>query len=99
VPLDYSGSLADAGEPLVLRDELGVEIDRVEYLASAPWPAEPAGGVASLAKRCANLPGSDPASWAASEQEDGTPGAPNFACIALDGFETGDFTRWSAAQP
>jgi hypothetical protein len=95
LPLDYGGSLADAGEALVLRDAGAVEIDRVEYLAVDPWPSEPAGGGPSLSKRCQNLPGDDPASWEPSEADGGTPGLPNGACIALDGFEAGDFSRWS----
>jgi hypothetical protein len=94
VPLDFSGSLEDAGEALVLRDAIGTEIDRVDYGTTLPWPPEPAGGGPSLSKICPSFDGDDPASWEPSAVAGGTPGSANGDCLFADGFETGDLTYW-----
>jgi len=98
LPLDYSGSLADGGEPIVLRNASGFEIDRVEYLPSAPWPPLAAGGGRSLALLHPGLPAADPASWRDSDEAGGTPGAPNFPVIYAADFEAGDVCTWSFAE-
>ena len=95
VLLDFSGDLSDAGESIILRNAKGVEIDRVDYLPSAPWPGLAAGGGRSLALIQPGLDGADPASWRESEETGGTPGAPNFPEVFSDGFESGDACLWS----
>jgi len=98
VPAEYSGSLSDAGETLVLRNAQGLEIDRVDYLPGGPWPTLAAGGGRSLALLHPGLPGNDPASWRDSDEAGGTPGAPNFPSIFADDFEGGDSCSWSGAE-
>ncbi len=87
--------LADSGVELILRNADGLEIDRVPYLATAPWPT--AAGT-SLVRRHPDLAGADPASWAASEEEGGNPGTLWVESLFEDGFESGGVNQWSFAR-
>ncbi len=81
----YAGALASEGERLRLlapiATEAGgvafVEVDQVRYNDRAPWPIEPDGEGPSLERPYASLYGNDPAHWAASDTDGGTPGQRN----------------------
>ncbi|NIR38024.1 MAG: lamin tail domain-containing protein, partial [Actinobacteria bacterium] len=81
VPGEYPWNLDNAGASLVLRDRLGVEVDRVDYGDSAPWPSTPDGGGPSLELIDAALDNNDPSNWAASLTAGGSPGASNSVSI------------------
>jgi hypothetical protein len=81
VPGQYPNNLDNAGASLVLRDALGIEIDRVDYGDSAPWPATPDGGGPSLELIDPALDNNDPANWAASLTAGGSPGGSNSVSI------------------
>ncbi|MCA9172216.1 MAG: lamin tail domain-containing protein, partial [Planctomycetales bacterium] len=51
-------------------------VDRVHYLATAPWPLEPATGLASMIREPLAGFGSDPANWLTGRAP-GTPGTAN----------------------
>ena len=61
---------------LVNRD--GREMSVVDYGDNTPWPIGPDGSGYSLAKQDQYSDSSDPASWRASRQLNGTPGTANF---------------------
>lgn len=44
----WAGKLSNAGERIVLLDELGAEVDRVDYGTSFPWPTAAGGGGQSM---------------------------------------------------
>lgn len=71
------GPLPDVGGSLVLRDAGGVERDRVDWQAGAPWPAAPGGR--SIELRDPTADNTVPSNWSASAAVGGTPGAPRDA--------------------
>ncbi len=71
----YSGSLSDLGEAIVLRDDQGTVISSVAYGISAPWPTAANLGGSSLELIDASQGTSKVANWAATPG--GTPGAAN----------------------
>jgi hypothetical protein len=77
VPSEYIGKLDNAGESIVIRDRLAVEIDRVDYGVGALWPTTPNGGGPSLELIDPTLDNNDPFNWAASRGANGTPGGTN----------------------
>ena len=74
----WSGRLNNSGETLELRNNSDRLMDEVEYNDRREWPAAPAGGGPSLARRAKFVDGSRAESWASSRQRGGTPGAENF---------------------
>ena len=77
VAAQYTGSLDNGGENLVLKDRQGNVIDEVRYDDDAPWPTSPDAGGYSLELIDANQNNNRPANWAASVSTGGTPGAAN----------------------
>lgn len=71
----YSGRLADEGETVSLRQGDQV-VDSVTYAPGGDWPAEAAGGGASLELRDPGMDNSLASSWGASSSS-GSPGAVN----------------------
>ncbi|HXJ59861.1 MAG TPA: lamin tail domain-containing protein [Verrucomicrobiae bacterium] len=74
----FSGRLSNAGEQLRLRNNNDRVMDEVVYGVEGDWPVGPDGAGPSLARRRADVGGSDSGSWLASAQVGGTPGAENF---------------------
>ncbi len=74
----FLGKLDNAGETLSLHNRWGRMMDRLNYADRGAWPAEPDGGGPTLAKRLPDDGSEAAASWAASSQVGGTPGALNF---------------------
>jgi len=72
----YEDSLPTLGTSVVLRDQHGAEVDRVDYSNGAPWPSAPAGTGPSLELIDPALDNNDAANWAASSGA-GTPAAFN----------------------
>lgn len=70
-------SLANEGERVALSDAAGNLIADVTYDDGPPWPTAPDGDGPSLELINPALDGNDPASWAASIFNGGTPGATN----------------------
>ena len=81
VAAEYENSLPTPGTSVVLRDQNGAEVDRVEYTNSAPWPSTPAGTGPSLELIDPDLDNNDAANWAASAGAGGTPGAFNSVSV------------------
>lgn len=80
----WTGSLNNGGERVRLRGRHGRVMDELDYSDSGDWPVGADGSGATLAKKhpeAASLPA---ASWRASAQDGGTPGAHNFAFGAGD---------------
>jgi hypothetical protein len=79
--LDNSGEsvrLSKPGVPDVATETVPyISVDRVRYGTSAPWPAEPVGTGPSLSRLIKSDYGNEPANWAASSNDGGTPGSPN----------------------
>ncbi|MGJ8696286.1 MAG: lamin tail domain-containing protein [Verrucomicrobiaceae bacterium] len=77
---DYSGTDRPVdGEPIILRNQLGLIIDSVPYQSSGDWPASPDNSGPSLMLIDLSLDNSLPAHWAPSDQDGGTPGLQNIA--------------------
>ncbi|MEX0643385.1 MAG: lamin tail domain-containing protein, partial [Pirellulales bacterium] len=74
----FTGRLDNSGEEIRLVNRDGRLISVVEYSDSGPWPVGPDGSGFSLAKLDQFSASSDPASWRASRQVNGTPGTENF---------------------
>ena len=79
---DYDGSgnfqLNNGGDVVRIYNADGILMDIVTYDDSDPWPSEPDGDGPTLALIDPASDNSLPESWAASEQDGGTPGAINF---------------------
>jgi len=81
----YAGLLSNGGESVKLwrpgePDAKGIPwilVDRVKYNDNSPWPESPDGDGPSLERIAPALYGNDPANWAASESNGGTPGEAN----------------------
>lgn len=76
------GDLSDAGETIALMDGTA-EVDSVTYGSADPWPAGAAGSGPSLSLGNPGLDNSLAASWAASRETGGTPGAANFPPLPI----------------
>jgi hypothetical protein len=74
----FAGRLSNAGEELRLRNNNDRVMDEVTYGVEGDWPVAADGAGSSLARRRANVRGSDSRNWLASAQVGGTPGAENF---------------------
>ena len=74
----FTNRLSNAGEKLQVRDNNDRLMDQVNYGVEGDWPVAPDGAGPSLARRRANLRGSDSRNWLPSAQIGGTPGAENF---------------------
>ena len=74
----WTGSLANEGERLVLRNLNGRLMDELAYGDNAPWPVAADGSGASLAKRQGRSPSSAAGNWRASAEVGGTAGRVNF---------------------
>lgn len=72
-----SDSLSNSGEPVALKNELGVIVDRVVYSDASPWPLAADGEGPSLELISPDLDNGLYGAWAASLQVHGTPGALN----------------------
>ncbi len=73
---ELGAGLADRGGEIILVDRDGVEVDRVEYGVSAPWPAGTNGTGFTLELTNPALDNALPASWRTSSTFGGSPGAP-----------------------
>jgi len=79
---DYDGSgnfqLNNSGDVVRLYNADGILVDIVNYSDSDPWPSGPDGNGPTLSLIDPDSDNSLAASWAASDQDGGTPGAINF---------------------
>jgi len=73
----FEGDLANTHEKLWLRDNSKRIMDYIYYSSSGGWPTEPNGTGKSLAKIDPNGASKPSENWAASAQNNGTPGANN----------------------
>lgn len=80
----FSGTLANKGETLRLRNLNDRIMDEVSYHDRVPWPVTPDGSGASLAKIKPKTTGGLPQNWQASPQNGGTPGAENFPAFSAE---------------
>ncbi len=64
---DWTGSLDNGGEVLVLRDHDGAEIDRVKYDDKEPWPVAADGYGPALERIDPYADGNDPANWTSTQ--------------------------------
>jgi hypothetical protein len=71
----YSGSLANGGERVTLRDAAGQVVQTVDYRDTAGWPVAADGAGASLEVNDPWGDPDDPANWRPSAAVHGTPGA------------------------
>ncbi|MFP6877189.1 MAG: lamin tail domain-containing protein [Roseibacillus sp.] len=71
----YTGNLSNGGERLALLDGLGRTIISVDYDDTNGWPTDPDGNGHSLVLNSPEGDPDSPASWSASAQADGSPGA------------------------
>jgi len=74
----FTGRLDNAGEEIVLVNRDGRRMSVVDYEDGGTWPVGPDGSGFSLAKLDQYADSNNPASWRASRQVSGTPGAANF---------------------
>ena len=75
----FTGHLGNSGETVRLLTRQGWEIDSVSYGVSGEWPTAPDGTGPTLSKRAVSFASDAAASWVASTQGGGTPGAANFS--------------------
>jgi hypothetical protein len=83
IPGDYTGSLSNTGESIVLRDSAGSVVTSVRYEAIAPWPMEAGINGASLELIDTSHSNGRVVNWTAN-LNGGTPGAPNSALGTID---------------
>lgn len=74
---DFPFGLNNSGEWVALLGPGGCIVNEVTYGVVSPWPAAPNGAGPSLALKQPSLDNSQPANWAASSQDGGTPGVAN----------------------
>ena len=65
---NFSGSLSNSGERIVLEDASGNPADEVTYADGGKWPALADGGGSSMELRDTAADNAHPASWAASDE-------------------------------
>ncbi len=78
----WSGSLNQSGEAIVLVGANGVEIERVFYGVTLPWPTAAANNGRSLVRIRADLPANNATSWRPSAADNGHPSASDSASLA-----------------
>ena len=83
----FSGSLADSGDSIKLRDALGAQVDKVRYREKGRWSAYADGGGASLELTDPDADNTQPESWAASDES------------AKMGWQTYTYTALGAEPP
>ena len=74
----FTGVLSNSGDTISLVNNSGRTMDTLTYSDHGDWPVAADGGGVSLAKRDPFLASGTAASWTASSQTGGTPGAVNF---------------------
>ncbi|MCA9264516.1 MAG: lamin tail domain-containing protein, partial [Planctomycetales bacterium] len=74
----FTGSLANGGEEVLLLNNSGRILDRIDYGDNTPWPVGADGSGVTLAKKSPNLGTEDVNNWTVSAQVGGTPGGLNF---------------------
>ena len=74
----WAGRLDNGGEKVALHNNNGRVMDELDYEPDGDWPVAPDGAGFTLARRATNLATDEAASWLASRQAGGTPGADNF---------------------
>ena len=77
----WTGRLDNGGETIELRNNNSRVMDELNWGTDGDWPVAPDGAGPTLAKRGVNLATDDPASWTASRESGGTPGAENFPSV------------------
>ena len=70
----YGGNLANDGELIELRDNLGRVVQSFTYYDRGEWPRRPDGQGSSLELIASRGEGNDPKSWRASSEFGGSPG-------------------------
>ena len=70
---DFSGTLSNQGELMVLEDAVGNPADEVHYYDGGAWPQYADGGGSSLELRDPYADNSRPAAWTASDEDDEAP--------------------------
>jgi len=80
----FVGRLDDAGGTIELRNNSNRLMDRLRYRVGDDWPAAPFGTGPTLARRPGHLATTQPDTWRASRQREGTPGADNFPRPLID---------------
>lgn len=65
---NYSGTLSNGSDQIILVDAKGNLADEVEYFGTQPWPTAADGGGSSLELRDVNADNNVAASWAASNE-------------------------------
>ncbi len=70
----YTGTLSDSSDSVVLLDSSNQIIDQLNYSDSTPWPARADGAGSTLELIGASVASSDPVNWRASYEFGGTPG-------------------------
>ena len=74
----FTGVLSNSGDTIRIVNNSGRIMDTLTYSDHCDWPVAADGGGVSLAKRDPFLASDTAASWTASSQTGGTPGAVNF---------------------
>lgn len=99
----WTGRLDNAGETVELHNNNGRVMDKLDYEPDGDWPVAPDGSGPTLARRALNLATDESASWTASRQAGGTPGADNFpasAAVTTPVFGFNDtWKAYSAGSP
>lgn len=75
----FEGRLSNDGEELLLLNNNGRRMNRIDYSDEDEWPVGPDGSGVSLAKRNENLGSEQAENWTYSGQIGGSPGSVNFA--------------------
>lgn len=78
---DFSGSLSNGGEELVLTDAFDAVIDAVRYDDEAPWSETADGGGAALQRLCPDGDSNSAANWSGEPGEPPTPLATNIRTV------------------
>jgi PKD repeat protein len=87
---EFTGSLDDSGEAVVLKDGSRA-VDSVTYSNQAPWPTAADGSGPSLELDSLTADNADPASWSANSTTGGTPGLPNTVSAPSNAAPTAAF--------
>ena len=70
----YTGTLSDSSDSVVLLDPANQIIDQLNYSDADPWPTRADGAGSTLELVNATVASADPANWRASYEYGGTPG-------------------------
>jgi hypothetical protein len=99
----FTGILDNAGDEIRLHTRHGRLMDRVDYDSTGAWPTLPAG--MTLAKSSPITSSELAASWTASTQASGTPGAMNFPAATAStmaahriAFPAGSFWKYAPTE-